>query len=1121
MGFRRILEVVPIALLLLMGSCHDVPTDLGGPGPAGGIALSLDASAPANQESPGLASAFDRVDRARVLVTQGETVVLDTTFALTPESTETELRIPVKLGEQAQEFLVRVEFLQGADRLFAGTSIVSLRSGATTPVSIHLDPVPGAVAVPDSLPALTFAGDSLRLGGAVIFATGDTVPDLALTWTAADSSVVRVGANGFAVAIAEGDAMLTGSFGGFSDSVRVQVRFAVDSIAIAPIMVPRLVPDSTVQLTATALDAQGTPLSRPIVWSVGDTLVATIDSTGLLRGRNPGSTTAIAASGAVRAEIPVSVQARAVSFLAITPDPAHVIRGDSLALTATAHAADESALTGRTIAWSSANTAIATVNARGVVQGRRLGSTQIRALVEGIRDSVPLDVVSPPVLTDSIDFDSVTVSGAVLRGTSTAGNAATTLSLRWGTSASALATLSTTVRLAADTLTHDFRFALADLAPGTVYYYQVVAGNAFGRDSLAVRSFRTARLPIASISIAPDSADLAIGDSLPFSAIVYGPGDEVLTDRSVSWLSTDTAVATVDTVGKVHGRSTGRVIVRANSGARVDSAVIHVMPRPVLSGISATVSDSLDVRVSGLLNVFGSLWVRWGTSPSVLSDSSTSIAAVDADEGIMFFIPLEGLAGGTTYHYRVFAANSVGRDSTAILSFTTPEVPPPPPSALLALPNGSEIHLTWQSAGPTATSYRLERSTDGSAIWDSLATLPPDTLRFVDGWDGSGTHNYGYRVSACGSAGCSAPTDSVLAPLDGFFRAASASVGEAHTCAIQTLSGTLYCWGANESGQIEIDLGTPVDHPVEVVSGTRFIQIEAEQSHTCGLSDDHRVFCWGVTGASEGEFGGLYEVPGGIRFDTISVGSDHACGLTTANQAYCWGYNLFSQLGTGDTNASDTPQPVLGGLVFRSISVGDSHSCALTSAGQAYCWGANDQGQLGIGTSEPSRSTPTAIVGLTFTSISAGARHTCGVAADTRIYCWGQNSGGQLGSASPNSVFAPAPIAGGLAFRSVAAGREYTCGLTPTNRAYCWGANEVGALGNGTNASSSIPTEVDGSRTFTSLLVNSEHTCGIQTDTRLFCWGADFSGQLGDGGIYDSYVPVQVMLAVPSYLPGS
>ena len=337
----------------------------------------------------------------------------------------------------------------------------------------------------------------------------------------------------------------------------------------------------------------------------------------------------------------------------------------------------------------------------------------------------------------------------------------------------------------------------------------------------------------------------------------------------------------------------------------------------------------------------------------------------------------------------------------------------------------------------------------------------------------------------------------------------SVTAGGDHSCGL-TADGGVYCWGRGNFGN------SPT--PVRIAGLQTYTAVEAGQEHTCGIIDTGDAYCWGRN--HDGKLGhDLSEsvvpalVPGGHTWASISAGFDHTCGVTTAGAAYCWGNNFAGTLGDGSA-VSHSPDPLLvsGGHTWESVSAGSFQTCGLTTGGDAYCWGFNDVGQLGDGT-QTDRNTPTLVTdGITWQSVSAGGKFACGVSTSNVGYCWG--SGDQLGDLSSSPRSTPGPVSGGLSLASVISGNQHSCAIATGGELYCWGRN-FGALGNGDTADQNTPVLVVGGGHYTSVSPSqsgsSVHTCGMGTDGLAYCWGLGDDGQLGTGGTVDVTTPMRVL----------
>jgi cellulose 1,4-beta-cellobiosidase len=118
-----------------------------------------------------------------------------------------------------------------------------------------------------------------------------------------------------------------------------------------------------------------------------------------------------------------------------------------------------------------------------------------------------------------------------------------------------------------------------------------------------------------------------------------------------------------------------------------------------------------------------------------------------------------GVTNGTTYYYKVQAANSAGTSGNSNEAFATPTCSAPAtPAGLSATPGNAQVALSW-SAVSGAASYNVKRSTDNV----SYTTLTGVTgTGYTDTSVSNGTQ-YWYVVSAVNSCGESQNSSAVSA----------------------------------------------------------------------------------------------------------------------------------------------------------------------------------------------------------------------------------------------------------------------------------------------------------------------------------------------------------------------
>ena len=305
------------------------------------------------------------------------------------------------------------------------------------------------------------------------------------------------------------------------------------------------------------------------------------------------------------------------------------------------------------------------------------------------------------------------------------------------------------------------------------------------------------------------------------------------------------------------------------------------------------------------------------------------------------------------------------------------------------------------------------------------------------------------------------------------------------------------------------------------------VQVTGGIYHTCALSADGSILCWGMNYYGQlGDGTGINRtVPvvtrylSGFAID-VAAGSQHTCAVTMGGQVMCWGLNYWGQVGDGSQTDRFAPVGVAGlGIGYKQVTAGKYFSCALSTGGGVKCWGENDRYQLGDGTTIQ-RLTPVDVAGLGsgVTAIAAGDNHACALTAGGVVKCWGTITMTYKNHPDdPDSHTAtwqsptPATI-GGLpsGIKAIAAGGDNACAITSTGGLKCWGDNYAGTLGIGTyfDVSTISPTDVIGLESETqAVAMEGYRVCAIAAGGAVRCWGG---AAVGDGTTDPRYTPVEV-----------
>jgi hypothetical protein len=427
-----------------------------------------------------------------------------------------------------------------------------------------------------------------------------------------------------------------------------------------------------------------------------------------------------------------------------------------------------------------------------------------------------------------------------------------------------------------------------------------IVGSASGLSDTSI--VRVQQVP-ASLTATPSPLTAEVGVNTPLTVTAKDARGNLIALPTLSFASTNTAVATVSAAGVVTSQATGSASIVITGGTAADTVPVTVTATGRYTSVSALNNATCGTTAGGTLRCWGNLYSGLNSATPVTVSAP---------------VPLHGVATGEGY------GCALGPDNTAYCW-------------------GIGGYIGDGGLDPSASAVPVR----GSIVYGKLSagsrhTCGVDTAGSAWCWGLNQNGLLGVVKVSCGSEICPVPRE----VLNHTFTDLEA--GGSATCAIGT-DAQVYCWG-NQWGL------TPT--LVSTAGGTYTDAAEAVGT-VCALQGG-TPYCW-----SQGTFGAGTPVAGSPSFTHIDGGFGFFCGVTAAGAAYCWGANDAGQLGTGSTSATPaaTPQLVAGGHTFSSVSAGYRHACGVASDG-VYCWGQNDYGDVGTGSAATAVvATPVKVVG--------------------------------------------------------------------------------------------------------------------------------------------------------------
>jgi len=248
--------------------------------------------------------------------------------------------------------------------------------------------------------------------------------------------------------------------------------------------------------------------------------------------------------------------------------------GDSLAFRADLKDSGGNLLSNRSVSWYTADSTIIQVysyGTTGIVFARAAGTAVLHATSEGKTGQATITVAVPaPVATVTVVPGSASLTvgdnapfSADVRDA--AGNVLSNRAVSWSSTDPSVLSITSTAGASA---------TVRALGAGTAVLHATSEGKT-GQATVTV----AAPAPVATVTVVPDTATLAVGDSAMFRADLRDAAGNPLSNRAVSWSASDSTIISLYGFGDqalVQPRAAGSVVLRATSEGKTGQATITV-----------------------------------------------------------------------------------------------------------------------------------------------------------------------------------------------------------------------------------------------------------------------------------------------------------------------------------------------------------------------------------------------------------------------------------------------------------------------------------------------------------------------------------------------------------------
>ena len=513
-----------------------------------------------------------------------------------------------------------------------------------------------------------------------------------LSWTSSNTAVASV-ANGTVTAVAAGSATITASAGGKSASCQVTVKATQTVVEVESVTLDRheltLKEGETNRLVATVSPSNAT--DKTISWATSNPAIVSVDKEGNVKGVAVGTATVAASHGNLSDACKITVTASAVPVTSISLDKTTLALAEQDTYQLTATVKPDNA-TDKTVTWSTANAAIATVSDNGLVTAVAEGTTTITAKAGDKTATCTVTVSKKIIPVTSVTLNktslALTEQETFQLSATVSPDNATDKTVTWSSSNTAIATVSSNGLVTA-------------VQEGSA----TITAKAGDKTATCTVTVSKKVIPVTSVSLNKTSLALTEQETFQLSATV---SPDNATDKTVTWSTANAAIATVSENGLVTAVAEGSATITAKAGDKTATCAVTVSKKVIpvtsvtLNKTSLTLTEQETFQLSATVSPDNATdkIVTW-------SSSNTAIATVSQD-GLVSAIAV----GSTT-----ITATAGEKKATCTVTVSRKVVP-----ATSITLDYANIKMTKRKMVTLHATVLPEDATDKAVTWKSSNT---------------------------------------------------------------------------------------------------------------------------------------------------------------------------------------------------------------------------------------------------------------------------------------------------------------------------------------------------------------------------------------------------------------